>query len=56
MADHTKANEAAEWRNMAGQSYYEWLCAWYADPANAARKAQLEREYIVAMQRDPRLD
>jgi hypothetical protein len=37
-------------------SYYEMLTAWYADPANAKRAAEINANYIAAMQSDPRLD
>ena len=37
-------------------SYYDMLSAWYADPVNAERAAEIDRNYTAAMQRDPRLD
>ena len=35
---------------------YEALVAWYADPANAERAAEIRATYVAAMQRDPKLD
>lgn len=52
-----RAVMAHGWPWLGGTpSYYEMLTAWNADPANAERKAELERNYICAMHRDPRLD
>lgn len=37
-------------------NYYQWLCWWYRQPKNQAKAAEIERCYIEAMQRDPKLD
>lgn len=42
------------------QCRVRWDCAAneyrWNDPANAERQAEIRREYVAAMQRDPRLD
>jgi hypothetical protein len=45
--------EVCRWSQL---SHYKQLCDWYANPANAERAAEIERNYVEAMQRDPHLD
>lgn len=35
---------------------YAALLSWHADPANATRQSEIARDYVAAMQRDPKLD
>ena len=39
-----------------GANYYEWLKRWYRQPQNQERAREIERSYVIAMQKDKNLD